>query len=408
MVDRTMLLPRRDTDTEPAELACVAPPRDPLALMAAAVLAGADAHVDRMVRRMRAVLPGASDQELRAPAHRHLETAMAALAERREFDEHDAAWWRAVGRQSAKRGLSIGELHDVLSAAHSAVWEIVTESARHRGNATAMAVVSHATTMWQMFDVALSWVSEAHRDVGANDAITFRRRCVNLVAALDRLPDPDAEAEAERIARSLDLDPSGRFLAAVTGAEPTAIDHERGAVVEYGDRTLLLAQPLLPDVAGERAMARALGTPPHHVGIGIQREGMQGAAQSIADATMAFEACGALGADVVVFRDDWLQCIALANREHQEALVADAVHALRADPHAGATLVAFFAADGNLAAAAAALAVHPNTVAYRIRQFAERTGVDVRTTAGAALGRVALTMAGVLPEPPAAAGRAAS
>ena len=38
-----------------------------------------------------------------------------------------------------------------------------------------------------------------------------------------------------------------------------------------------------------------------------------------------------------------------------------------------------------------ALHVHANTVAYRLRQFAQRTGIDPRTATGMALTQLALT-----------------
>jgi DNA-binding PucR family transcriptional regulator len=47
-----------------------------------------------------------------------------------------------------------------------------------------------------------------------------------------------------------------------------------------------------------------------------------------------------------------------------------------------ATVEAYFAADLNVAAAAKALSLHPNSLRYRLRQIAEITGRDPRTLAG--------------------------
>ena len=48
------------------------------------------------------------------------------------------------------------------------------------------------------------------------------------------------------------------------------------------------------------------------------------------------------------------------------------------------TIRAFSSADLNVARAAEQMHVHPNTVRYRLRQIATRTGHDPRTFAGLA------------------------
>jgi DNA-binding PucR family transcriptional regulator len=92
-----------------------------------------------------------------------------------------------------------------------------------------------------------------------------------------------------------------------------------------------------------------------------------------------------------MFRSDWLTCLAMRNSSQLSVLVAPAVHALESDEDLWSTLEAFLEADGSLTATGKSLFVHANTVAYRLRQFAQRTGIDPRTATGMALTQLALT-----------------
>ena len=59
-------------------------------------------------------------------------------------------------------------------------------------------------------------------------------------------------------------------------------------------------------------------------------------------------------------------------------LIPDPTHRVLADRTMRGTLEAFFAADLNVAAAASALSLHPNSVRYRLRRIADITGRDPR------------------------------
>ena len=121
---------------------------------------------------------------------------------------------------------------------------------------------------------------------------------------------------------------------------------------------------------------------------------MQGAQLSLRDAELAFAAAVALRRSAS-FREHWLDALGVAYRDEHEPLVVSAVDRLRGDAQLRATLAAHLAHHGSLTACGRALGLHPNTVAYRLRQFADQTGVDPRQAAGLALARTALTLAGI-------------
>jgi DNA-binding PucR family transcriptional regulator len=62
-------------------------------------------------------------------------------------------------------------------------------------------------------------------------------------------------------------------------------------------------------------------------------------------------------------------------------LIPDATHRLLQDESMRETLEAFFAADLQVSAAAKALALHPNSLRYRLGRIAELTGRDPRRLA---------------------------
>jgi hypothetical protein len=211
-----------------------------------------------------------------------------------------------------------------------------------------------------------------------------------LLARLRSLPE--GLAETEELARRLGLDPEGCMAVAVTGAGALpALPVPHVIAPEPGCTGVLV--PCAGDAAeGEievAALLRRAGVGP--VGVGITRQGLLGAQQSLQDAEGAQRLAVALAAPVVLFRESWLASLALEHSAQLGALVGPAVHALSSDLEVRATMEAFLAADGNLTTAGKALYVHANTVGYRLRQFARRTGIDPRTVGGKALIQIALT-----------------
>ncbi|MQA64065.1 MAG: hypothetical protein GEU86_21975 [Actinophytocola sp.] len=174
------------------------------------------------------------------------------------------------------------------------------------------------------------------------------------------------------------------------GARPVAVD-PGVVVVEQAGQSVMISNAAGEASASWQAMIGE-NTPRGlvHLGIGLARCGLAGARQSLADAESAYRVAVALGKSVVYYGDHWLSCLILQHRAQLEPLVAPAVKVLRHDPELCRTLEAFLAADGNLTATGKALFVHPNTVGYRLKQFAQRAGVEPRSTSGVGLIQVAL------------------
>jgi sugar diacid utilization regulator len=117
-------------------------------------------------------------------------------------------------------------------------------------------------------------------------------------------------------------------------------------------------------------------------GAGTSFRGLGGFAASYSDARRALR--HASGARPLVFVSDILLFDELTTPGGGDAarLIPDATRRMLADTASRATVEAYFAADLNVAVAAKALSLHPNSLRYRLRRIAEVTGRDPRTLAG--------------------------
>jgi sugar diacid utilization regulator len=124
-----------------------------------------------------------------------------------------------------------------------------------------------------------------------------------------------------------------------------------------------------------------LGGDNARVGVGLDRSGLAGAEMSIADAERAL-AVAEQGGRATSFEDVWLQASLVDSRERLHPLFAEVRRVAGEQPLLAETVIAFADAGSSLAHAAAALSIHPNTVAYRLGQWRKLTGADPRTFAG--------------------------
>jgi hypothetical protein len=358
-----------------------------------------DEVADRAVRRILATIPGfrrrsvGELEDLWRSVAANLRTALTLLAERRGFREDELARWHDLGRRRAQQGIALDDVMRGLRVTNTVLWEALTETALRSGAECPQEVLAHAALVWETFDRISSHVARGHQEVADAQDVRVRELGLQLLEAVRRHPDDEGEAAA--LARRLGLDPQASFAVAVTGCPRGAHGiPQPGIGIEHPDRTIVIVQLRSAVHAEERRAEDLLQAAGHEpLGLGVARVGLTGIQQSLQDAEMAYRAASALGEPAVRFRDSWLTCLAFEHRDQQEVLVLPAVAALRADPDLCATVDAYIAHDGSLTAAGKALHLHANTVAYRLRVLAERTGLDARSAAGSALAQVALALA---------------
>lgn len=369
-----------------------------LAQIVASMHQGAEGFVDRAVRRILSTVDSyvqdhvVERDDLWWSVYRNLEVVLLALGEERMVDEEELALRRELGRRRAQQGMPIDDVMRAFRVGYAVLWEGLSEAARALGPEYAEVLLEKATHVWMTFDHVTSAVAQAHRETLATRHLDRRRRALMLLNGIQRYPQ-DAHT-TEEVCRSLGLDPNGQFTMVVqsNGEQQQPLAGRDLLVIDQPDRMVVLSSSGGEASRVEATLAGMLRRHQfRHIGVGIMRQGLEGAKQSLEDAEAAFRAAGALDLPVVLFRTDWLTCLALKNVGQLAVLVTPAVHALESDQDLWATLEAFLEADGSLTATGKALFVHANTVAYRLRQFAQRTGIDPRTATGMSLTQLALT-----------------
>lgn len=359
-----------------------------------------DDHVDQVVRRIAGAIPSLGRDstvplhELRSAVNCVLRSSLTMLVHERAAEEDDIARWRMVSTRSANLGVPLDDVLQGLRICATTLWEALSSVAVRLAGTHPFEVLEQAPRLWLNYDLMASVVTEAHQHVGSAMQIEHSQRVCAFLTALRRLPAE--QAAAETLARGLGLDPNGWFVAVVHANTGAKLDTSaiRAVVADQTYRTVTLLQlPCSPPEGEEQAawLLDAAGCTP--AGIGIQRSGLAGAQQALLDAEAAFQAAVELHLPIVKFRARWLTCLSLQHRGQHETLVEPAVSSLRQDAQLRATVAAYLHAEGSLPGAAALLGLHANTVAYRLRQMADRTGLDARSAAGAALARMALTFA---------------
>lgn len=372
--------------------------RDPLGRLAARVHQDLEVCVDRSVRRICDALDSygadgvAPIEDLWWSLYRNNEALLLLLLEGRELRPEELAVRRQLGTRRARQGVPITDLLRAFRLGYSVFWETLIQTARDLGPEVERALMDSAVLVWSTLDEISSAVADAHRDVTEAQNVDVRRRALTFLDGVRSLPRGEEET-AER-ARELGLDPNGWFVAAVlVGGAQGWKTGLRGLAVDQPDRSLVLFQPAkVRDGAEHDAAEHLHRVGAETVGVGLARSGLPGAQASLRDAERAFIAARALGRRTVLFRDHWLECLVIEARRSLEPLLCNASEQL-ADPDVSATVRAYLDADGKLTDAGERVHVHPNSVAYRLKRFAEITGVDVRTTAGANLAQAALALA---------------
>jgi hypothetical protein len=366
--------------------------------------ADAERYVDRAVRRILRFVDGYEQTEIVErddlwwSVYRNLEACLIALAERRALNAEELGLRRELGRRRAQQGMPVDDVMRAFRVGYAVLWEGLSDKAGDLGSEYAQTLLQHAAHVWMTFDQVTSAVADAHREVVATQHLDRRRRSLTFLGGLERWPE-DRDA-TEQLARALGLDPGGQLLVAVMRSSERTPSLGELVVVEQPDRLIVIANGSGEESRAEAALAGQLRRQGFtHIGVGVLRPGLQGAHQSLEDAEWAHRLALAVDAHAMLFREGWLACLALEHSGQLGVLVEAAVRTLEGDGEMRSTLEAFLNADGNLTATGKALYVHGNTVGYRLKQFALRTGVDPRTASGQALVQLALTYSRVPAEP---------
>ncbi|MDX6197246.1 MAG: hypothetical protein QOJ79_397 [Actinomycetota bacterium] len=351
---------------------------------------------ERAVRRILSALPSYQSvgtvaiEDLRQSVRRNIEAVLDCLRDGRLLGDQELAGSRELGTRRAQQDMPVTDVMRAFRVGYVELWEELLAIASGIGHEAEIELLQAASLVWTTLDQISSAVAEAHRETVARVETDTRRLALSLLEGLRRFPvDHDGTTE---IARQLGMDPSASFLIAVYAGHPHAVALPDSLVVEGPQQSVVVQQPGVGAVAAEAGLLGALvAAELRRAGVGLLLPGVEGAAASLRQAERALAVSAGCG-EPVSFRQEWLPALALAQLADVLGVLGPAVDHLRDDESLRATVSAYLSNNGQLAAAGAQLFVHPNTVAYRLGRFAERTGVDPRTSDGALSTRLALRL----------------
>lgn len=370
--------------------------RQPLGVLVSAVAEDIDELTDRAVAR---IVSNVDEYARVDPTHRgdlwwstrrNLQAILVCVAQQRPFTSGELAARRAVGARAVDTNMPIAAVMRGFRLGYVELWETATTTAEELGPDAWTALLANAGMMWVSLDQLSSAITEAYRRAVAAQELQERRRALGFVADLRELPA--SAPDVERLAGDLGLDPTGGFLWAVFRGHADSLERVATLVVDTAESSLaLLAGSDLGPDDESRFGAELSQRGARNVGIGTTRSNLDGAGRSLLEAERAHRTAAMRDHGVVRYRDEWLSCLLVDAASGLGELLAPVLEALEDDDMA-ATVAAYLDANGTLAAAGQALAVHPNTVAYRLERLAQRTGLDVRTSRGVVEATAALVL----------------
>ena len=290
---------------------------------------------------------------------------------------------RELGRRRAQQGLPVEVLIDSYHIGFRTLWNALL--AGTNDPALTARLVQLVDLMWTWLRLVCGATADAHSDAIRSQQAVQTSLTHRLLRDL-RGGDTQSH-EVASLARALGYDPEGVFQAFCLPCSLQGEDLSRlpqrfamypGVVqsAEQGDVAVILSQEL-PSEAIIDTIRR------HHpdlpIGIGLCRQGLDGAAASIVDAERTFALAVQVGGSVD-FQDEWLIATLAAHR-HQ---LAPLLEAERTSPPAHLVdAVRAYAENGfSVTVAARTLHLHPNTVKYRLDRWQQLTGWTPRTIDG--------------------------
>ena len=296
-----------------------------------------------------------------------------------------------VGVSRARAGIPLEALMTAIRHDFNVLWEVLTRVANPED---AELVIRHTGIVLSTVDEYVSQVQQAYtaeltRMRAEEDSVH-----AGLIASLFDDPDPTHE-RLSSIATGLGLDVDSPLLViAATGDDVRALrviisDHVRagGTMFTHHLGEVLIAFTPVPDGVGHSSAALAGKIAEARVGY-VRAEGIGTLRRSALTARDLADVIAADETSAMTWRSGWARLAARSLNAAGNPILADVESALSAcgpvERERLVEAVQVYLASGSIGASAGQLFCHRNTVANRLRRFAELTGVDPMIPAEAA------------------------
>lgn len=361
------------------------PPPEDLQALFADILQDIEALTERIVRTIRAEVPGYEHfpYEIHyADSLSNLTGQLGRMVSGEGPDPQSIKQAREMAR--IRVDLSV-PLTDAINGYHIAFRELWAEIVRRAGDDLALAarLPAEVGRIWDWFHAVSSAYAEEYM-------IASRVRALSRAESVRRLvrDTGSAVASLQTTATELGYDLQHPFRAFAAQTPPAPVLEQLDAALalqtnpmhaaDLGRYCVLLAQHTPP--AECVALLRQSGfTGP--IGVGLARHGVLGIRESLSDAQQVLELPDG-EADVRVFSRSWPLTLLFRERDRLRELLAPGVAAARDHPHLAEVVAAFAQSQYSISATARELHIHPNTARYRITRWRELTGWDLFTVRG--------------------------
>ncbi|WP_167200384.1 PucR family transcriptional regulator [Brevibacterium pigmentatum] len=296
-----------------------------------------------------------------------------------------------VGVSRARAGIPLEALMTAIRHDFNVLWEVLTRVANQED---AELVIRHTGIVLSTVDEYVSQVQQAYTAERTRMRAEEDSVHAGLIASLFDDPDPTSE-RLSRIATGLGLDVDSPLLVvAATGDDVRALrviisDHVRagGTMFTHHLGEVFIAFSPVPGGAGHPTTALATRIAEARVGY-VRAEGIGTLRRSALTARDLADVIAADETSAMTWRSGWARLAARSLNAAGNPILADVESALAAcgpiERERLIEAVQVYLASGSIGASAAQLFCHRNTVANRLRRFADLTGVDPMIPAEAA------------------------
>ncbi len=326
-------------------------------------------------------------EDLSASVFRNLEMMLVGIAENRGPREGEVHVRRELGHRRALQGLAIGALIQAYHIGYRELWQALVRSLPPDDTETATQLLTAATTVWRWVHEVTDAIADAHQE-------TVRSQEAHIIGARQRFTElmvtGDLEAdEVVHLCTSIGFDPDGQFRVAIAragaldGTEArrlqTVLNGVTGvhAAVARGPQVIITSQNADEHDVSAAALGALDGAT---FGVGMLRDGLDGARHSLGDAERALGV--AVPGTVARFADEWLWATLMRAAPRLYEVLAPGADTAVQHPHLSETVLAFADSGFSVSETARQLTIHPNTVAYRLERWHALTGWDPRTFPG--------------------------
>ena len=352
-------------------------------------------HLDELITRMvdaivtevpeYRALEAVPRADLWASCRSNVDMMLLGIAEHRGPLAHELEVRRQLGRRRAQQGLPIDTLIAAYHTGYRELWSELVAVARSGDGAAQAALLEGSATVWGWIHEVTSAVADEYRLEQVDREVGSQRRMSRFFDSL--LSDPRSSAcigEAQQFGFA--TGGSFRGFASASPLSARAEQHFDEALARAGVTWVRGSRDGLVLTLVQGAVSPGVAESPgqdNQVGVGLDREGLEGARQSLLDAGLALVAAHAAGGQPVCsFETSWLEAIVQANAHQLTPLVDRCRPVAQSKAHLIEAVQAFAAANMSLAETARSMHLAPNSVRHRLQQWHRLTGYDPWTTSG--------------------------